>query len=247
VAAGADARAEPQHHQPVRLQPGEGVPFLLRVRKGSPPSLGAAYITTPSAGKSSRSPWLGNGERGPDRAGRTNQGRPSRDQPTERREVWRTTVHPGGTAASGGRAPRLINWLLTPTRRVNRNEHHNYEDPGWRAALASCPRPWAGHHVQRAEDLHGQLPLHPQNGTRRSCRPRTQILHEFRRGPDAVPLTTETGPSRAGREAEAVVPPALPGVLTARRAVHVIFFLGPWRSGGLLVWLPTRDRAAFLT
>ena len=135
--------------------------FLLSIRKGVTTISSFGYINDASAGKIILSQgWNGDVRR--ILKARKKEGDITAVLPTEKSEVWADNWCIPATAPHPVAAHAWINWLLEPTTAVTEMNYHNYPIP----IPAALDRDAGGLQerpaVQRAVDVHRQLPVHPE-------------------------------------------------------------------------------------
>ena len=201
--------------------------FLLSIRKGVTTIDSSAYIDDAIAGKIILSQgWNGDVRRIVQ--GRAKQKDITADHPDRGvGDLGGQLVHPGVRAASGGRA-RLDQLAADPEHRRDRDELPQLQDPDAEragpVARGAARRP----HVQRAQDLHGQLPLHPQRQPAGGAGPdpdlhgvQGRLMAVAEKTPDVAAAPAATRRRRSFR-------PHYPAWLVAPSLLYyTVFFLGP--------------------
>ena len=214
-----------QHRHAERLRQGDD--FLMSIRTGVTTISVVDYIDDAIAGKI----ILGQGWNGDVRRivqGRKKQGDITAVLPHEKSEIWSDNWCIPKTAPHPVAAHAWINWLLTPSTAVTEMEYHNYPIP-IPSALSQLPvGPEQGPALQRPDQLHRQLPVHPQREPAGGAGP-DQDLHAVQGRLMALDLEqTEETAAQGGRRRRRSFSPRYPGWLTSPSLLYyAIFFLGP--------------------
>ena len=135
----------------------------------------------------------------------------------------------GGRAASGGRA-RVDQLAAHPGTAVDRDERTTTTRSRCRARLTSRRGAAERSLVQRAQDLHGQLPLHPQRQPAGGAGPDPDLLGVQGRLMAVTSKTPDVAAAPAATRRRRSVPAALPGV-AARAVAAVLRGLLPGADG----------------
>src|SRR5207253_4622941 len=126
-----------------------------------------------------------------------------------------------------GRA-RLDQLAADPEHRGDRDELPQLQDPDRQRARPAAGRPPERPPVQRAQELHGQLPLHPQRQPAGGGGPHPDLLGVQGGLMAVASRTPEVAAAPAATRRRRSFKPHYPPWLTAPSLVYyAVFFLGP--------------------